>query len=271
MQVLVAAPNAVRLPVLAHEVLDRRTPSLFVPRVTVLDPEDSRRLDALGVVDDVRRHVVLVLSNQEIMHGVVTLQVRPVHRLCSDHGGQVDQKGIACDVVEPVDRQQIVGAARRSPIVEPAPRQKSQLIARVVRHDFDRAAVTRRLVVTHQHLECDHARPPVAVGWAEPAVGTGAVEHPVHVLLRLHNQLLVVQNMAQGHKAVAVVGRAFPVVAGAAQPAAFKPHIRPELIQVARQPGRLNLQLVQQPALGANGAHGQGEKGGCAQGRTVGR
>ncbi len=68
------------------------------------------------------------------------------------------------------------------------------------------------------------------------AVGRCAVERPADVLIGLGDQRLVVQQVGQRHQPIAVIGRALPVVARAAQPAAVEADIGPDLVQVAGQP-----------------------------------
>ena len=98
------------------------------------------------------------------------------------------------------------------------------------------AAILGGLIVAHQHLEHDHARPPVVVARTELAIGQRAVERPVHILLPLDDEPLIVQEMTQWHEAITVVRRTFPVIAVATQPATVESDVGPELIEMACKP-----------------------------------
>ena len=72
--------------------------------------------------------------------------------------------------------------------------------------------------------------------------------------LRLRDQALVVQQIGERHEAVEEVGAALPALARAAEPAAVRTDIGPELVEMSGQALGLDLQLTPQPARGPDGA-----------------
>ena len=66
--------------------------------------------------------------------------------------------------------------------------------------------------------------------------------------------------MSQRQQAIEIVGTAFPGFTAAAQPAAVRPHIGPEFVQMTGKPAGLRFELIEQPATRLDGAQRQGLK-----------
>jgi hypothetical protein len=136
------------------------------------------------------------------------------------------------------------------------------LVTEVTLHQGHDARVAGGLLVLGKHLEHDEVGPPVLVfGGAEGAVRALVLHRPLHPLLHLGDEPRVVERIGERHEAVQVVRTALPAFAGAAQPAAFRTEVRPELVQVAAQSAGLDLQLPLEPAAGLDRTERQGPVG----------
>ncbi|MPN16626.1 hypothetical protein SDC9_163971 [bioreactor metagenome] len=133
------------------------------------------------------------------------------------------------------------------------------MIAKVLIQKRYYARIARRLGILCEHLERDHARPPVEViRGAKEAVLALTCEHPLNPQLRFCLECIIVQRIRQRHESVEIIRPALPVFARAAQPAGASAEVFPNLVDVPRQPVFLRDELAQKPAARRNAAEVRG-------------
>ena len=187
------------------------------------------------------RSFLLIFEVGELRFPVVSQVVHPAR--------EIQQALVTRTVIKPDDAQHFIVPAKDGTLLRRPVAQMPGLEREVLPHQGNDAWIAGRLLVLRQDFQHDVVRPPVGHGCrADPAVRLLVLQGPAHILPGLGDQSLVAGQESQRHQAVQEVGAAFPAFARAAQPAAVRPDIRPELVQVAGQSVRLDLQLAQQPA-----------------------
>ena len=83
------------------------------------------------------------------------------------------------------------------------------------------------------------------------------------------NSVAIAERVGQRHQPARVVRPALPALAAAAEPAAVRPDVGPDLHHPTRQPGRGESQLLVQPAARANRARAQGDEAGGSERRAI--
>src|SRR5713226_4774762 len=144
------------------------------------------------------------------------------------------------------------------------------LVPEILRHKWRNTLVARGFGMLHQHLEHNHARPPVLVD-ARPELPILALagKRPLDPRLRFGDQAFIFEQIGQRQQSIQVVWPALPAFATPAKPAALRSHVRPELVKVPAQPLCLNLKLVAQPPKRLNRAERKSEESGWAERRAV--
>ena len=293
--VLVAGEHAVGHAVELHQLLIAHVEAVHFLRAGAEGADDAGRLEAHGHVDHVgevvlggvvgpvladERALALALKTRlhlvpgdqlaQRAHEREDAEVRgPVQRLPLQLFKQLEQEFLAGQVVQPDDRLHVLRAAGHRPVVEGLFVQRRVLILEIAEHELGHAAVAGRGEVLHEHLQHDHARPPVLVALrAEEAVLALTGERPLDILHADALELFVLQLPGQRHQAVQIIGGALPGVAIPAAPGAVL-HVVPKRVQLAGQAVSGRHQLLQQPAARTNRA--QRQRSHCVRGerRTV--
>ena len=227
-------------------------------------PPDHGLLETLAEVDAVQG----VLPGENVLSGK---DFGPGLGLPVDQVAQFQQERLSGAVIQPPDHLQVVSApplAPVGPVLQRVLRKLLQLVAEVVGHHAQDPLVGGSHVVLFQDFEGDHLGPPVFgfsalealdVGpgdaVAEVAIFLCGSQHRLDPLQGLRDQGLVIQQISEGQQPVDPVGPPFPSVPFAADPGIVVAHDRGiERIQVASHPVPLALQLVEEPALGPDGA-----------------
>jgi len=140
------------------------------------------------------------------------------------------------------------------------------LVVEVVGQKGQHPAIGGGFVVVHEGVQHGHPRPPVVVAGRpeEAEIGIGgvadlALEGPIDPLLGLQLQAGVVESVGQGHQPLDVVGGPLPVGVRRAspEPGGVAAQLRVDGLRIAGESIPLQLQLLQQPAVGADGTQGQ--------------
>ena len=277
--VLVAGVNAIHLAVMAIEHAERLIDRRAVGFVAGDLPPHGGCLQRHGVVDDVCGEVCLFSVD---LAGILEAgeMPLPVEGLFVKHASQLEQFLVSGAVIEPNDAQDFLRPAMRRP-----PHQRTlfgvlQVVFEVFRHQGDDARVAGGLLVLRKHLQHDHVGPPIGV---LPLSGVRAFfgirtdrtafalvfEGPVDPLLGFCDQRLIVEKIGQRQQAIEIVRAALPALAAAAEPAAVRAEVRPELVQMAGEPIRLDAELLAEPTPRLDGPQGQSSKSIIGEGLLV--
>jgi len=195
----------------------------------------------------------------------------PVEAVSEDGLSDGEVVGIAGAVVEPEGDEGIFAGADASPFFCGPIGGRGFEEIEVSFKDGEGTWVAGGFVVLDEDFHGDSEGPAVLVfGWAEPAVGLGAVEHPFDPGFGFVDESLVVEDIGEGDEAVEVVGAAFPAFAGASFPGGVGSKVGPELIEVACEAIGLDGELVLEPACGSDGGEGEWDEGGGDKRGAVG-
>ena len=279
MQPLVGAVHPLRLAVEQRQI---RESLLHGVEIAPLGPAlivDHRLLETLRQIDAVDGvEAFQVVRFEEHPRIVVPLPVKQI--------AQFEQKPVAREIIEPINRLQVVARTVNGPVRPVSQRlvgQRLQLIPEIARHEVDHPPVVRRGVVLLQDFQHHHPRPPVGRivpleaefarivrRRAEIAVLALTSQNPLDPRPDLRLELRVVEQPGQRQQSVDPVRAALPLVAVAAQPAVARPHhLGVELVHAARGARTLPFEHLPEPPLRPDGAQRQFDIGFRRQRRPV--
>ena len=208
------------------------------------------------------------------MHGTYVPQSLSVCEVCREIESlfvqeirQIEKEAVPRDVVEPVDRLQIVGYAvpgPESPVPERFLWQRFQLVPEISGHEVYDTRVSCRGVVLLEYFQHHHPRPPVSrvvplqsvfvrvvFCRAEISVFLLAFERPFYPRLDLFLEIPVIEDIGQRQEPVYPVRASFPLVSVASEPSvAFSHDLRVECIHVPCRPFSLADEHFLEPSFG---------------------
>ena len=206
------------------------------------------RFEAHGGVHDVRIHrplLVRLLPERTRRRKVGPFDLQNVRKLLHPRLGAA--------FIQPQERDE----AFVPPCCRPAVRRVgADMIAVLKERAVDRlfdAPVVRALLPYDEHFQDEEERPDVVVlallfgAGADPAVFALPSKDLVDIPFGADDHVLIPQQKGERDEAVQPIGNAFPALAAAAHPFAVA-HVRPDLVEIARKPARLDLELLFQPA-----------------------
>ena len=210
------------------------------------------------------RELLVARHQRQVDGGRLVLELErrevpsPVGALVVQRARERQQPRVACPVVKPDDRQQLVGPAIDGPLMQRPLASLVQVIGEVLRQRGDDARIAGGVGVLRQHLQHHHRRPPVGVRRRPERAGRRLVrQRPLDVLVCLGNEGVILQQVSERQQSVEIVRAPLPAFARAAEPSAVRADIRPDLVEMSRQAAGLNLQLTPEPALRPDGAKRQ--------------
>src|SRR4051812_41346659 len=156
---------------------------------------------------------------------------------------------IAAEAQKPLDRQQVLRAARHRPLRERLLLEMFGLEGEKARHELGDARIIGGVVVLDECLQGDHPRPPVAVRpRSELAVRALALQYCLDPALNLVDQIAALRDERESGQAIEVVRPALPVLAVATQPGTTGSNVAPRFLEPAGQAVGLQLELAREPA-----------------------